>query len=80
MSTVCVPERCDPIRKKYIDAVLRSAYLERDYLDVKLHYEDNLEKFAPTKSELESTLSAWQKAHMDAIDAQQELSECKLKR
>ena len=57
----------------------RTLYLKRDYLDVKLHYEDNLPPFIPLQSKLEKLWSDWQKAKMDLSDAQMEMVKCKLK-
>ena len=80
MSSECISERCDPIRKKIIDLALKSLHLERDYLDVKLHSEDNLPPFIPSQSELEKHKKDWQKAMMDLSYAQMEMVKCKLKK
>ena len=58
----------------------RTLYLKRDYLDVKLHYEDNLPPFIPLQSELEKLWSDWQKAKMDLSNAKMEMVKCKLKK
>ena len=79
MSSECIVERCDSIRKKIIDIALKKAVLKRDYLDVKLHYEDNKGPFVPAQAKLEKHWRAWKNAEKEFDNARMEMVKCKLK-
>ena len=89
MTTVTYNAENRPVRWESGDTVItmnfdrmgrRTLYLKRDYLDVKLHSEDNLPHFIPPQSELEKYRSDWQKAIRDLSDARMEMVKCKLKK
>ena len=80
LSSECVSKECDSARINVISASLKCARLERDYLDVKLHYDDYLPPFIPTIATLDAHLKAWKEAEVKLLQAQTEMFRCNSKK